>query len=207
MPTNLAIDDEVLEQALAIGGHRTKRETVNEALREYIQRRQRLQLVKLVGKVELRPEVRLQEGAAGQVILFDTSVLSRVFRRRRPGAEERRLQVLFEWADGERCAAGPARNRAAGGPQRDGFTEAVCGTSWPAPRCGFTVLPASTDEHVEAARLKNLCMSKGLNVSGIDCLIATTAIAGGHELFAVDGDFGEISKHSALRLFSEPDAA
>jgi len=52
MPTNLAIDDELLEQARTVGGYRTKRETVNEALREFIQRRQRLELVKLFGKVE-----------------------------------------------------------------------------------------------------------------------------------------------------------
>jgi len=55
MPTNLAIDDELLQQALAIGRHRTKRETVNEALREFIQRRQRVELVRLVGKVEYDP--------------------------------------------------------------------------------------------------------------------------------------------------------
>jgi Arc/MetJ family transcription regulator len=55
MPTNLAIDDELLVQALRIGGHRTKRETVNEALREFIQRRQRLELVKLVGKLSYDP--------------------------------------------------------------------------------------------------------------------------------------------------------
>ena len=52
MPTNLAIDDELLEQARTVGGYRTKRETVNEALREFIQTRQRLELVKLFGKVE-----------------------------------------------------------------------------------------------------------------------------------------------------------
>jgi Arc/MetJ family transcription regulator len=52
MPTNLAIDDQLLEQALAVGGHRTKRQTVNEALREFVQRRKRLELLKLVGKVE-----------------------------------------------------------------------------------------------------------------------------------------------------------
>ncbi|MFY9826997.1 MAG: type II toxin-antitoxin system VapB family antitoxin [Thermoanaerobaculia bacterium] len=39
MPTNLAIDDELLEEALHLGGHRTKKATVNEALKEYIQRR------------------------------------------------------------------------------------------------------------------------------------------------------------------------
>jgi Arc/MetJ family transcription regulator len=55
MPTNLAIDDRLLEQALSVGGYRTKRETVNEALREFVQRRKRLELLKLVGKVDYGP--------------------------------------------------------------------------------------------------------------------------------------------------------
>ena len=52
MPTNLAIDEKLLNEALTIGGYKTKRETVNEALREFVQRRQRLELVKLFGKVD-----------------------------------------------------------------------------------------------------------------------------------------------------------
>ena len=52
MPSNLAIDDKLLEEAKSVGGYRTKRETVNEALREFIQRRQRVELAKLFGKVE-----------------------------------------------------------------------------------------------------------------------------------------------------------
>ena len=55
MPTNLAIDDELLERALSVGGYRTKRQTVNEALREFVQRRQRLELVKLLGKIDYDP--------------------------------------------------------------------------------------------------------------------------------------------------------
>ncbi len=55
MPTNLAIDDRLLDQALSVGGYQTKRETVNEALREFIQRRKRLELVKLFGKVAYNP--------------------------------------------------------------------------------------------------------------------------------------------------------
>jgi Arc/MetJ family transcription regulator len=51
MPTNLAIDDKLLEDALRIGGQRTKRETVNEALREYIQRRKRLKALEAFGTV------------------------------------------------------------------------------------------------------------------------------------------------------------
>ena len=36
MPTNLAIDDRLLEEAQKVGGHRTKKETVTVALQEYI---------------------------------------------------------------------------------------------------------------------------------------------------------------------------
>ncbi len=55
MATNLALDDTLLETALKVGGHRTKRETANEALLEYIQRRKRRNLVKLFGTVDFRP--------------------------------------------------------------------------------------------------------------------------------------------------------
>lgn len=52
MPTNLAIDDKLLEEALRIGGQRTKKDTVNTALREYIQRRRQAEIVKLFGTIE-----------------------------------------------------------------------------------------------------------------------------------------------------------
>jgi Arc/MetJ family transcription regulator len=55
MPTNLAIDDKLLEEALKIGGHRTKRETVNEALREYVQHRKRLRALEAFGTVTMDP--------------------------------------------------------------------------------------------------------------------------------------------------------
>lgn len=49
MPTNLAIDDELLTEALRVSGRTTKRETVNEALREFIARRKRIQAVESLG--------------------------------------------------------------------------------------------------------------------------------------------------------------
>jgi Arc/MetJ family transcription regulator len=39
MPTNLAIDDKLIMEAFAIGHHKTKKEAVTSALREYIRRR------------------------------------------------------------------------------------------------------------------------------------------------------------------------
>ena len=52
MPTNLAIDDGLLKEALEVGGHKTKRETVNEALEEYIQRRKQRKIAGLFGKID-----------------------------------------------------------------------------------------------------------------------------------------------------------
>jgi Arc/MetJ family transcription regulator len=56
VPTNLAIDDVLLAEAQRIGGRRSKRETVNEALAEYVQRRRRRDFVKLFGTVDFRPD-------------------------------------------------------------------------------------------------------------------------------------------------------
>jgi Arc/MetJ family transcription regulator len=55
MPTNLALDDKLLSEALRIGGQRSKRDTVNEALQEYIQRRKRRDFVKLFGTIDFDP--------------------------------------------------------------------------------------------------------------------------------------------------------
>jgi len=52
MPTNLAINDELLGEALLLGGHRTKKATVNEALKEYIQRRKQLKILDLFGQID-----------------------------------------------------------------------------------------------------------------------------------------------------------
>ena len=51
MATNLAIDDKLIEQAKIIGGHKTKKAVVTEALEEYIQRRKQLQIINLAGKI------------------------------------------------------------------------------------------------------------------------------------------------------------
>jgi Arc/MetJ family transcription regulator len=52
MATNLQIDPELLEHALRVSGHRTKRETVTEALTEYIQHREQLKILELFGTVD-----------------------------------------------------------------------------------------------------------------------------------------------------------
>ncbi len=66
MPTNLAIDDRLLEKARTVGGYRTKRETVNEALREFIARRQRIALTELAGRVEYDPKYDYKRDRRGR---------------------------------------------------------------------------------------------------------------------------------------------
>lgn len=51
MATNLSIDTELLETALKTGGFKTKRETVNIALKEFIQRRNSMDVLSLFGTV------------------------------------------------------------------------------------------------------------------------------------------------------------
>ncbi|HXO42921.1 MAG TPA: type II toxin-antitoxin system VapB family antitoxin [Thermoanaerobaculia bacterium] len=56
MPTNLALDDDLLAEALRLGGHSTKRETVNEALSEYIARRRRQAAMRAFGTFDFDPK-------------------------------------------------------------------------------------------------------------------------------------------------------
>lgn len=53
MPTNLAIDEKLLNEALKVSGHKTKKNTVNEALKEFIQRRKQKDILSLFGKIEM----------------------------------------------------------------------------------------------------------------------------------------------------------
>ncbi len=56
MATNLDINEKLLSEALKIGGHRTKKETVNEALREYIRYRKQVNVTELFGKIDFDPK-------------------------------------------------------------------------------------------------------------------------------------------------------
>jgi hypothetical protein len=56
MATNLAIDQGLLAEAQELSGLKTKKATVNEALREFIQRRKQLGIIKLFGTVDFDPE-------------------------------------------------------------------------------------------------------------------------------------------------------
>ena len=52
MPTNLALDDKLILEAQKLGGHRSKKDTVNEALSEYIRHHKQQKIVGLFGKLD-----------------------------------------------------------------------------------------------------------------------------------------------------------
>jgi hypothetical protein len=53
--TNLALDDNLIEEARKIGGHKTKKEAVTAALDEYIRRKKQLKIIDLFGTVDFDP--------------------------------------------------------------------------------------------------------------------------------------------------------
>jgi Arc/MetJ family transcription regulator len=52
VPTNLAVDDRLILEAQRLGHHRTKKDTVNTALEEYIRRRKQQEILSLFNTIE-----------------------------------------------------------------------------------------------------------------------------------------------------------
>ena len=55
MPTNLALDDKLIEEARRAGKHKTKKEAVNAALDEYVRRRKQMKILEAFGTVSFDP--------------------------------------------------------------------------------------------------------------------------------------------------------
>lgn len=62
MPTNLAIDDRLIEEAKQLGRHETKKDAVTTALVEYVQRLKQQRILSLFGKIEYDPGYDYKKG-------------------------------------------------------------------------------------------------------------------------------------------------
>jgi Arc/MetJ family transcription regulator len=62
MATNLAIDPKLLQKALEVSGLKTKKETVNLALQEFINRHKQLEILDLFGKMDPDPNYDYKKG-------------------------------------------------------------------------------------------------------------------------------------------------
>lgn len=55
MPTNLKLDDKLIEETVKLGNFKSKQQAVNSALAEFVHRRQRLRILDLAGKIDFAP--------------------------------------------------------------------------------------------------------------------------------------------------------
>ena len=62
MATNLSIDNELLNEALIISGLQTKKDTVNQALREFVQRRKQQEITEFFGKLPADSDYNYKKG-------------------------------------------------------------------------------------------------------------------------------------------------
>jgi len=65
MRTNIVLDDELVNEALKRSHARTKRELIQEALKEYVENRRRMDLRQLRGKISFHNDYdykKLREG-------------------------------------------------------------------------------------------------------------------------------------------------
>ncbi len=65
MRTNIVLDEDLVNEALRLSGAKTRKELVDEALREFVENRRRLNLRDLAGKVRFAAKynhTKLREG-------------------------------------------------------------------------------------------------------------------------------------------------
>lgn len=132
-------------------------------------------------------------------IFVDTSVWSLAFRRDSP-PETPEVQRLRE-------ALGADAVHTTGLM----LQELLQGFSGPRARAqildrfaAIALIAPTRDDHIEAARLRNACRRRGIQVGTIDALLARLCIV--HELvmLTADRDFASIAESTPLRLWRAP---
>lgn len=61
MATNLELDKDLIEEALKLGPHQTKRAVVEEALNEYVMRRKQMKLPELFDTIDFMDDYDYKE--------------------------------------------------------------------------------------------------------------------------------------------------
>ena len=139
------------------------------------------------------------------MIVLDTSVLSRALRRRPPSQQadpvaEKLKAVLRE--NVPVTIPGIVMQEILSGvrtqKQFDGLRDKLE---------AFPLMMASAEDHIEAARLVNRCLTTGIAVTAIDALIAAMTVRIDGDLFTLDLDFARISEVAPLRLLPLPESA
>jgi len=56
MPSEIVLNDELVEEARKMGRHKTRKSAVTAALREYIKYRKQMAVLNLTGKIDFDPD-------------------------------------------------------------------------------------------------------------------------------------------------------
>lgn len=131
-------------------------------------------------------------------VLIDTNIWS-AFLRRSKEQEEVLRRNFFELVEASRVAIiGPIRQ------------EILCGIRDPIRfeklveyLDGFSDEEIVAKDYEDAARLQNLCSSKGIASTSIDLLIVAFAMNRGFEIYTRDEDFVRYQQIAKFHLFEE----
>ena len=66
MRTNIVLDENLVEEGLRLSGAKTKKELVNQALRELVENRKRRNLLDLAGKIEFAGDYDYKQAREGK---------------------------------------------------------------------------------------------------------------------------------------------
>jgi predicted nucleic acid-binding protein len=133
------------------------------------------------------------------MIVLDTTALSEAFRRR-PGAAPpspaavaiRRLIAV----DAALAVPGIVMQELLSGVRTEAEFHKLR-----EDLAGFSLILATRDHHLHAARIVNACARHGVSCSTVDALIAAITLAGQGELLTTDRDYAALAPHCGLRLY------
>ena len=128
-------------------------------------------------------------------VLVDTSVWSLALRRSKQSitAEVQELRKLIQ--DHRVQMIGPIRQEILSGVRNNAQFNKLSKHLE-----SFPDIPILTDDYVRAAKLFNLCRSKGIQGSNTDFLICAVAVRNKLSIFTTDKDFELFSKHIKITL-------
>jgi Arc/MetJ family transcription regulator len=66
MRTNIVLDERLVKKAMKLSRTMTKKELVNQALKEFVENRKRLNLMDLAGKIEFAKDYNYKELRTGK---------------------------------------------------------------------------------------------------------------------------------------------
>jgi len=132
------------------------------------------------------------------MIFIDTSVLSLAFRRKAaPGPEPPLVQTFRRLVEDDQPVSIPGivLQELLSGVRTENDFVRLLGIME-----GFTVVQATRDHHIAAARISSACRQGGISTSTVDCLIAAMAVEAEAKLLTADEDFLPVTRLCNLHL-------